>query len=325
VTTGPASSAVAGGAGAEGAETRRFVCVTGMHRSGTSAVARVLDLLGVDFGDRADLLGGLHDNPEGFWESLPIVRLDEALLWRAGGSWDDPPWLDDGWESEPALDDARTTAERLVDRAFVSGSVAGWKDPRTSLVLPFWRTVVSVDRTVLVLRDPREVARSVAVRNRFGPERAAYLWLRYTVAAWRADSTRVVVSYDDLLRDPWATTRYLAGALELPTPDDAVEAGVGEAVRAELRHGDGVRSAGPVMRLAVAHHDLLASGDWAGVDTASEELRARWAAVRRRDRRWRRPRVLARRLAPWGVRRRIRSRVGAVTSLALRRATVPVR
>ena len=46
--------------------------VLGMHRSGTSALTRVLNLLGVALGD--DLMPPGPDNPLGFWEHQALAH-----------------------------------------------------------------------------------------------------------------------------------------------------------------------------------------------------------------------------------------------------------
>ena len=62
--------------------------VLGMHRSGTSALTRVLNLLGVALGD--DLMPPGPDNPLGFWEHQGIVSVHEALFAELDRRWDDP-------------------------------------------------------------------------------------------------------------------------------------------------------------------------------------------------------------------------------------------
>ena len=73
------------------------VFVLGMHRSGTSAVARAVSLLGFSLGDQADLIPPGPDNPRGFWESKSLVVLNDELLSALGGSWDAPPSPSPGW------------------------------------------------------------------------------------------------------------------------------------------------------------------------------------------------------------------------------------
>lgn len=62
----------------------RGVMVVGMHRSGTSAVTRAANLLGVPLG-RADDLYSAEDNPSGHWESRQLRDLDNVTLHVFGG------------------------------------------------------------------------------------------------------------------------------------------------------------------------------------------------------------------------------------------------
>src|SRR5215467_9657005 len=88
----------------------RIVCVLGMHRSGTSAAARLMNLLGVYLGDEAHLMGSHPENPKGYWEYRPILALNEEILGRLGGTWDEPPSLPPGWEAAPEFADLRQRA-----------------------------------------------------------------------------------------------------------------------------------------------------------------------------------------------------------------------
>ena len=50
----------------------RTICILGMHRSGTSTVARAVNLLGVSLGEDAKMMPPSPDNPEGYWEHVEI-------------------------------------------------------------------------------------------------------------------------------------------------------------------------------------------------------------------------------------------------------------
>jgi hypothetical protein len=82
----------------------RIVCVLGMHRSGTSVVTRVLNLLGVFLGPEDRLIRPATDNPRGFWEHGPIMRLNQRILARLGGHGFKPPACVPGWERSAAFD-----------------------------------------------------------------------------------------------------------------------------------------------------------------------------------------------------------------------------
>jgi len=203
----------------------RVVCITGMHRSGTSLGARLLQLLGVSLGDEAMLMPAGRDNVAGYWENRSVRELDDLVLAELGGSWDQPPTLDPGWQRSPRLDSFRAQAGLILDEAFgPDGSrpaVYGWKDPRLSLLLPFWETVAPVETTVVVVRDPAQVADSLHVRNGFGAAHSAALWLRYVLCATAPGRQHLLVAHHELVADVAGSLQHLASALGLPAPTPA--------------------------------------------------------------------------------------------------------
>jgi hypothetical protein len=227
--------------------TTRAVCVTGMHRSGTSFVAGALGRLGVSLGRPDRMLKPGPDNPKGYFEIRELQQLDDELLSHLGGAWDQPPVLDPGWERDAALAPYRDRAAALLDDAFgpvgERAPVIGWKDPRLSLLLPFWRTITPIANTIVVVRDPVEVAASLALRGyAVGAAQAASLWLRYVFAATTADPGHLLVRYGELFDDLPGTVGRLAAHLGLPAPDAGVEAAVREHLDVGLRHHDAERA-----------------------------------------------------------------------------------
>jgi hypothetical protein len=190
------------------------VVVLGMHRSGTSAVTRILNLLGADLGPEEDLLSE-YDNPAGHWESKALVACNDRILAAFGRSWDFPPWTAPGWEyTERAsrLIPELTETFRHVYRT----SPWVWKDPRTCLTLPLWRRVLGTDATVvLVSRDPGAVVRSIKRRDGIPSLYAAGLWHHYVRAAVAASIGLPVVcmQFEDLVRSPRACVEALAADL----------------------------------------------------------------------------------------------------------------
>src|SRR5512146_569597 len=76
------------------------ILVLGMHRSGTSAVARVLNLCGASLG--GELLPAKEDNERGFWENRAILALHERFLAEVGSSWHDLAPLPADWQQSRA-------------------------------------------------------------------------------------------------------------------------------------------------------------------------------------------------------------------------------
>jgi hypothetical protein len=147
------------------------VVILGMHRSGTSCLARILQqaklYLGPEVAEPAACA-----NLEGHLEAQEAVRINDRILSLSGGAWDEVPETVRG-------DD--TTVARM--NAFLAGlrahPVAGWKDPRTTITWPLWRPHVHNYRLVVCLRHPVCVARSLQVREGWPLERGLALWTAY--------------------------------------------------------------------------------------------------------------------------------------------------
>lgn len=195
------------------------IVVLGMHRSGTSLVTTILHRLGGRLCQENDRLSGSeHGHPVNYGESRSIVLFNEFLLRAFGGDWAVPPALEPGWWASPRVGELARAAAGVFTRTHPR---AGWlcKDPRFCLTLPFWRAWAVPDaRAVLVVRHPAEVAASLAGRDGVAAGHAAWLWQRYTSSAVQAcrDVPALVVSYDQLRRDPFGTGELLAAWISPP-------------------------------------------------------------------------------------------------------------
>ncbi len=188
------------------------VCTVGMHRSGTSLTSRLLNLLGVDLGPTEKTSSAGPDNPKGYWEHRPIADINDAILERFDGSWEVPPDFPTGWVDDPRLADLHDAAHRLLDDDFAGRPLWGWKDPRTTLTLPFWQSVVGPMRYVLCVRNPSAVMSSLSVRSSMPGPKAERLWLSYMAAMLRhtASHPRLFIAYEDVLEDRWTELQRLA-------------------------------------------------------------------------------------------------------------------
>jgi hypothetical protein len=177
------------------------VCVLGMHRSGTSLLTGMLKHLGVGLGVDEHQMPPTANNPRGYNENQRIVDLNDEILARFGGSWSSPPHITSDALAQPALSDLRRAARQILAREFGDASLWGWKDPRACLLVPFWELLVPSPRYVICLRNPADVARSLARSD--GITRGIELWLRYTSDSfvYTLGKPRLVVFYDDVLRD----------------------------------------------------------------------------------------------------------------------------
>jgi hypothetical protein len=270
------------------------VVVLGMHRSGTSAVSRILNLLGADIGPRDDLLTD-YDNPAGHWESRALVACNDRILAAFGRSWDFPPRLAPGWEN------SERATSLLPDLSATFSSVYGsspwvWKDPRTCLTLPLWRRVLGDGAVaVVVLRDPGAVVASVKRRDGIPSLYTVGLWQHYVRAAvaGAAGMPAVCVQFEDLVSSPGAGVERLASdlrALGIDLPGDPGTAAA--TVHDDLVHG---RPASALVRRLTASTLHIVRG----LPSRSDDFRPpSWPEPR-----WVRPFLVAYR-GPWVLRAR---------------------
>jgi len=251
--------------------------IVGVHRSGTSAASQIAGVLGADLGPREGMIPAYPSNPHGHWENASLVDINREILRRLGGHWDSPPPLPSGWQDSRGLDDLRERASDLVAELFLR-SPAVFKDPRSSLLLPFWRTVTDIDGVVLVVRDPTQVARSLHERNEHDLEHGAMLWVVHTVIAWVDSENPSVFAFEDLVAEPDRTASALARALGLPEPSPETLTGVRHSLHPIPRESV-TATGGPWMDLATVLHGMITTdrGGFATVATAlADAWRKKW-------------------------------------------------
>lgn len=221
---------------------RRCLLVAGMHRSGTSALARALAGLGADM--PANLLGAEAFNTEGHWEPERIVAVNEELLQRLGSSWDDllPADLSDLPRRE--MEHYEVLLGRLIHEEFGSSRLFVLKDPRVCRMVGFYARLLrsnNIEPLVLLpFRHPLEVAQSLARRNAMTQAYAGLLWLRHIVDAEAASRglPRSFSRYERLIEAPEDVLGQVAGDLgtAFPAAPAAVSGSLRSAIRPDLQH-----------------------------------------------------------------------------------------
>ena len=214
---------------------KNVICIIGMHRSGTSMVARLLNQCGLNLGPEERLLGPNADNPMGHFEHTGFLEIDDALLKHFGGSWDNPPILNSGWENDATLGELVAKAEKLID-TFTNSTPWGWKEPRTTFLLPLWQKLLPDLRNVICVRNPLEVARSLAERNGTSIPEGAHLWSQYIRTAIQNTEgrPRILTFYEDYFRNPLDEINRVVGFCSLDRFEDPSR--VQEIIFGELRH-----------------------------------------------------------------------------------------
>jgi hypothetical protein len=206
-----------------------------MHRSGTSMVTRLLQACGLFLGPEEEL-GVDSNNGEPHWENVWFVAFNDKILNLLGGSWNSPPKLSTGWEHTPEFEVLQSQAKKLIKRIRYHRHW-GWKDPRNSLTLPFWRKIIPDLRLVICLRNPLEVSHSLRVRGDLIGIPLLQLWLTYYRELLTAapPEQRVVTHYQSYFQDPIAELQRVAKAIGMEVSVDLINRACAH-ISGDLRH-----------------------------------------------------------------------------------------
>ncbi len=221
-----------------------------MHRSGTSLLTRIINLLGA--GVPANLIPATSDNPNGYWESEPIMKFNIELMVESGNSWKTCGSISDSFFNYLKAERYQDKARTILRQEFGETPLIVIKCPRICRLFPFWENVLIEAGyeiyPILMVREPREVYQSLAARAltpkvRGGKivqeEHAALLWLRYILDSERytRHKQRYVIQYTELIRDWYFALNGLTSFfnLSLTIHSEAIRTEVNNLLRPEMR------------------------------------------------------------------------------------------
>jgi GT2 family glycosyltransferase/glycosyltransferase involved in cell wall biosynthesis len=178
-------------------------------------LTRLLHACGLYLGPKDELMPAQADNPDGFWEHLGFVALNDELLSQLGGAWDLPPKSHESF-AHTRLEPLCMKARLLIER-FNSAGLWGWKDPRNSLTLPFWQDLLPGMKTLIMVRNPLEVAHSMKERNGTSYSFGLRLWEIYNRRAidTAREQDRLVTHYDLFFENPETELQRIANFIGL--------------------------------------------------------------------------------------------------------------
>ncbi len=188
-------------------EGRPFIIVTGLGRSGTSAVARVLHESGLSMGEH--FRDPTVENEPGFYEELPVCDLNDEIMAECGIA---------GLRRYPMRTTVLAVAGRFRERmqALAQTDVAGWKDPRLSVTLEAWLPhLPGPPKLIICLRSSEAFLHSVSqifgLIDRDLIERRWSLELRRLLDVVRDyDLDTTCVEYDSLVTEPEQTVAEIS-------------------------------------------------------------------------------------------------------------------
>ncbi|WP_158589136.1 sulfotransferase family protein [Alginatibacterium sediminis] len=196
----------------------KAVIVVGMHRSGTSALSGEISQFGIFMG-KSLFAAQKGVNDKGFFENSRIVYFNDFLFDKMLSSWDDPMGYlrCQDFDFLPYIEAGRN----LLRSEYSDHSVWGIKDPRLTMLLPFWKQVFELEGVEVcflhMYRNPTEVIGSLSKRDGFSEQKSSMLWLNYNLTSFLAchSGRYVAISFDHLLSDPQATRNRISEAFDL--------------------------------------------------------------------------------------------------------------
>ncbi len=204
---------------------QQALIITGMHRSGTSLTAALLQSAEVNIGQR--LMASSEANAKGHFEDLDFYELHASILHSQGVS-------REGWTTQGNIHVPEQYLEQvnliLKERRCLSG-IWGWKDPRTVLFLDFWLEQIPEAKFVFVFRSPWEVIDSLYRRGDeaflANPNFAVEVWTHYNQTLLnfytRYSNRCLLIDIREIAGNPEILTKAMKDrlglSLELPKSD----------------------------------------------------------------------------------------------------------
>ncbi|MBX9578409.1 MAG: sulfotransferase domain-containing protein [Chthoniobacterales bacterium] len=227
---------------------RRIIVVLGVRRSGTSAIAKGLESMGVSVVDQAHTSFNSF-NKKGYWEDLEIHQFNKKVIVALSS-------LNKRCRSTLSLSQAET--DFLCEKGFLQQGVdlmlakllrlqqpLGIKDPRFSILLPFWKRIFKACDVpisfVIALRNPMSAVASMKVFDRASMRMKAfdhfceehsecdekYFWMWIASLLGCLDGSegeeRILVDYNELLKHPTSQIKRIADVLKLEIEEDRLK------------------------------------------------------------------------------------------------------
>ncbi len=187
--------------------------ILGMHRSGTSLLAKIINDLGVSFSENLNDFG--NDYVNGYFEDNFFIDQNKKIISRVN---DD---VDYGF-----LSDIKSLSEGLnyndlyeklilnIKNNYKNDIIWGFKDPRTSLTYRIWESLLGSDyniQQIYIYRNPIDVAKSIMNRDGYPISFGLLLWYYYNLSIIEViNDDCIIISYEDLISNPMPTLNELS-------------------------------------------------------------------------------------------------------------------
>lgn len=255
----------------------KLLLILGMYRSGTSALVLALNKLGYFTAIPQDLASADEFNPDGYWENLRMMGFNNHLLSQFGLEAFGSKPMPLNWAGYPVSDILSAQALYLINDLYAGKSFAGWKDPRTCALLPFYldlfeRAGINA-KFVLTLRNPVHTANSLHRKDHVPFGIALGTWTHFMLSAlFFVPSDRLhLVCYEDFLLNTKAQLEPVFQRFSFPDPSEkqweeataAIRSGPLRASESETRlTPDFVSEVYDVVKEIASHSDRFIAGEY---------------------------------------------------------------
>jgi glycosyltransferase involved in cell wall biosynthesis/phage host-nuclease inhibitor protein Gam len=215
-----------------------------MHRSGTSALTRVLGLLGATL--PKSLIQPDENNTAGYWEPLSLNSLNDEVLVSLGSRWNDWRDLDLGALGKGALTELEQKVRTLLAAEYGNAELIVLKEPRIGRLFEVYREALHSlgwrVTCVLPFRNPGAVADSLRARDGMPRSYGLLLWLRYVTDTESVSRglPRIFTSFEGLMNGWRTIADRIANDLNIawPSPPSAVAQDVAGFLQPSLVHNE---------------------------------------------------------------------------------------
>lgn len=203
----------------------KIVTVLSAPRSGSSALCRMIDTMGIRFGDESELVSASSHNRYGYYEKHEVLGINETLL---SGNYRDDIWsmldrlgVPDSkkkditrnifWSMPFKPLDRDTVLQEVLQSKMISAiqklhsvnNGSAWKDARFCMTFPVWERFMETV-PVILWRHPVQAAKSIENMTGIPYEYAEWIWAYYTKASFLVTKkyNPLIISHEEMTTAP---------------------------------------------------------------------------------------------------------------------------
>ncbi len=213
---------------------KRIIVVLGVYRSGTSALTKSLETIGVRLSDPSQITFNSF-NEKGDWEDILFSSFNRELikaLYSLEGRYRDMMPLTEKEVNFLCDQGFFARASRLLLERLSDSTPFAMKDPKFCTLLPFWKKVfkecgVQVS-FVIALRNPLNVVASIdaaeKILGKYPHEKSFWIWISYILSCLEHTEgyERLLVDYGELVKHPAHQVERIARACQLEINDESL-------------------------------------------------------------------------------------------------------